>query len=44
MASDPANFNFNHYGYYDYSHFYKHLQQFLPRPVLQKLNKDLKHH
>ena len=43
MADDPSNFNFNHYGYYDYSHFYKHLQQFLPRPVLQKLNKDLKH-
>lgn len=42
MALDPAAFNFNHYGYYDYSHFYKHLQQFLPRPVLQKLNKDLK--
>jgi len=42
MALDPANFNFNHYGYYDYSHFYKHLQQFLPRPVLQKLNKNLR--
>lgn len=42
MALDPGNFNFNHYGYYDYSHFYKHLQQFLPRPVLQKLNKDFK--
>lgn len=43
MALDPVGFNFNHYGYYDYSHFYKHLQQFLPRAVLQKLNKDLKH-
>ncbi|RYY71869.1 MAG: AraC family transcriptional regulator [Chitinophagaceae bacterium] len=43
MAGEPATFNFNDYGYYDYSHFYKHLQQFLPRPVLQKLNKDLKH-
>ncbi len=43
MANDPASFNFNHYGYYDYSHFYKHLQQFLPRQVLLKLNKDLKH-
>lgn len=42
MAADPAGFNYNHYGYYDYSHFYKHLQQFLPRPVLQKLSKDLK--
>ena len=42
MTSDPANFNFSHYGYYDYSHFYKHLQQFLPRSVVQKLNKDFK--
>ena len=42
MASDPANFDFNQYGYYDYSHFYKHLQQFLPRQVLQKLNKDFR--
>ncbi|MBC7937696.1 MAG: AraC family transcriptional regulator [Rhizobacter sp.] len=43
MTGDPANFNFNHYGYYDYSHFYKHLQQFLPRVVLQKLNRDFNH-
>jgi len=40
MASDPDNFRIAQYGYYDYSHFYKHLQQFLPRPVLQKLNKN----
>ena len=43
MAADPANFNYNQYGYYDYSHFYKHLQQFLPRIVLQELSKDPKH-
>ena len=43
MAADPAGFNFNQYGYYDYSHFYKHLQQFLPKLVLQKLNKDFRH-
>lgn len=42
MAHDPASFKITQYGYYDYSHFYKHLQQFLPRPVLQKLNKSLK--
>lgn len=29
LTSDPANFHFSHFGYYDYSHFYKHLRQFL---------------
>ena len=42
MTTDPGGFNISQYGYYDYSHFYKHLQQFLPKPVLQKLNKSLK--
>lgn len=42
MTTDPAGFKISQYGYYDYSHFYKHLQQFLPKPVLQKLNKSLK--
>jgi len=44
MAIDPAGFKITQYGYYDYSHFYKHLQTFLPRPVLKKLNKSLKVH
>ncbi|MFT3978964.1 MAG: helix-turn-helix domain-containing protein [Ferruginibacter sp.] len=42
MATDPDSFKIAHYGYYDYSHFYKHLQQFLPKHVLHKLNKSLK--
>ncbi len=29
LTSDPVNFHFSQYGYYDYSHFYKHLRQFL---------------
>jgi AraC-like DNA-binding protein len=29
MTSSPKNFHFSTYGYYDYSHFYKHLKQFL---------------
>ena len=29
LTSDPANFHFSQFGYYDYSHFYKHLRQFL---------------
>ena len=29
LTTDPAHFHFSRYGYYDYSHFYKHLRQFL---------------
>lgn len=29
LTSSPENFHFSTYGYYDYSHFYKHLKQFL---------------
>lgn len=29
IATAPENFHFSTYGYYDYSHFYKHLRQFL---------------
>jgi AraC-like DNA-binding protein len=29
MTSSPKDFHFSTYGYYDYSHFYKHLKQFL---------------
>lgn len=31
LTSFPADFHFSTYGYYDYSHFYKHLKQFLNR-------------
>lgn len=37
MAFAPDQFNFRNYGFYDYSHFYKNLQQFLPKPALTKL-------
>ncbi|CAN5764058.1 hypothetical protein BH11BAC4_BH11BAC4_12300 [soil metagenome] len=37
IASDPAGFDHKVYGYYDYSHFYKHLRQFLQKSTLQKL-------
>jgi AraC-like DNA-binding protein len=40
MAGDPAHFDYTWYGYYDYSHFYKHLQQFLDKSVLQKILKN----
>jgi AraC-like DNA-binding protein len=29
LTSAPQDFHFGTYGYYDYSHFYKHLKQFL---------------
>ena len=45
IATDPKSFHFSTYGYYDYSHFYKHLKQFLNshtieivKPHLQLLN------
>jgi AraC-like DNA-binding protein len=38
MVSSPATFDYKKYGYYDYSHFYKHLQQFLPKEVIKKLH------
>ena len=31
LTRHPENFHFSQYGYYDYSHFYKHLRQFLDR-------------
>jgi len=40
MAFAPENFEYSKYGFYDYSHFYKNLQHFLPKHVLQKLNKN----
>ena len=29
LASDPATFHYSNYGYYDHSHFYKHLKGFI---------------
>jgi AraC-like DNA-binding protein len=29
ITTSPSGFHFSTYGYYDYSHFYKHLKQFL---------------
>jgi AraC-like DNA-binding protein len=31
LTNSPDDFHFSTYGYYDYSHFYKHLKQFLNR-------------
>jgi AraC-like DNA-binding protein len=42
LASTPDNFHFSKYGYYDHSHFYKHLKQFLQKKTLEKLKPHLR--
>jgi AraC-like DNA-binding protein len=41
IAKDPSAFDLKSYGYYDYSHFYKHLKQFLQKSTLVKLKPHL---
>jgi len=41
IAKDPSQFDYKVYGYYDYSHFYKHLKQFLQKGTLIKLKPHL---
>jgi len=41
MLSSPEKFHFKNYGYYDFSHFYKHLKQFLHSDTLKKLKPHL---
>jgi AraC-like DNA-binding protein len=42
LATSPDSFNFSLYGYYDKSHFYKHLKKFLQKSTLQNLKPHLK--
>jgi AraC-like DNA-binding protein len=37
LANRPGEFDFTDYGYYDYSHFYKHLRRFFNRKTLESL-------
>lgn len=41
IANAPEGFHFETYGYYDYSHFYKHLKQFLNNNTLRNLQPHL---
>ena len=41
LANSPADFNSELYGYYDHSHFYKHLKKFLQKDTLIKLQPHL---
>lgn len=42
LAASPEDFDSNLYGYYDHSHFYKHLKQFLQKKTLQRLQPHIK--
>lgn len=41
LATEPATFHYSIYGYYDHSHFYKHLKQFLKKSTLITLQPHL---
>ena len=41
LADDPAGFSYEKYGYYDYSHFCKHLKQFLQKDTVANLRPHL---
>lgn len=41
LATSPVNFHYSLYGYYDQSHFYKHLKRFLQKKTLQGLQLHL---
>lgn len=41
IISDPQNFRYSDYGYYDFSHFYKHLKQFLHNNTLKHIKPHL---
>jgi AraC-like DNA-binding protein len=42
IASSPETFHYSDYSYYDKSHFYKHLREFLKKKTLTKLQLHLK--
>jgi AraC-like DNA-binding protein len=37
LANSPGDFHYSLYGYYDHSHFYKHLKQFLQKNTIKAL-------
>jgi AraC-like DNA-binding protein len=42
LVTDPDNFDYKTYGYYDHSHFYKHLKQFINSHTISILEPHLK--
>ncbi|MBI1343474.1 MAG: hypothetical protein GC171_11125 [Terrimonas sp.] len=41
LLSSPDTFHYSRYGYYDYSHFIKHLKSFLQKDTLKKMKPHL---
>lgn len=41
LANSPADFHYSQYGYYDHSHFYKHLRQFAGTSTLVSMQPHL---
>jgi AraC-like DNA-binding protein len=41
ILSNPERFHYSDYGYYDFSHFYKHLKQFLHNDALKYVKPHL---
>lgn len=42
LTTDPAGFHYSTYGYYDYSHFYKHLRAFINRHTVSIIQPHLR--
>jgi transcriptional regulator GlxA family with amidase domain len=42
ITTAPDDFHFSQFGYYDYSHFHKHLKQFLCRQTVSIIQPHLK--
>lgn len=42
LTTDPSSFHFSAYGYYDYSHFYKHLRSFITSHTSDSIKQNLR--
>ena len=42
LSTSSHNFHYSQYGYYDYSHFFKHLKQFMQKTKLHTFQPHLK--
>ena len=42
LTTSPVSFDYKQYGYYDNSHFYKHIKQFLKKSTLEYLKPHIK--
>ena len=42
LTSHPESFHYSQFGYYDYSHFYKHLKQFLSSQTINIIQPHMK--